>query len=172
MTLQLRTVESRQATDHDFTAFYHREVRAVVGLAVSLSGHTSTGEDIAQEAFARAYREWDRVRTYEKPGAWVRRVVANLAISRWRRRSSEQRALARLRGRPMEPAAFEALDHEFWQAVRSLPRRQALVIALRYIEDRSVRDIAGYLDLPEGTVKSLLHRARRRLSSILTEDAR
>lgn len=172
MTLQLRTVESRQATDHDFTAFYHQEVRAVVGLAISLSGHTSTGEDIAQEAFARAYRDWGKVQTYDNPGAWVRRVVANLAISRWRRRSSEQRALARLRGRDTEPATFEALDHEFWQAVRSLPRRQALVIALRYIEDRPIRDIAGFLDLPEGTVKSLLHRARRRLSSILTEDAR
>lgn len=151
-----------------FADFYAAEARAVVGLAIALTGDPGAGEDVAQEAFARAYRDWDRIGAYDNPGAWVRRVVVNLSVSRWRRRRSERRALTRLRSHAATAeAAFEPVDHAFWAAVRSLPRDQAMAVGLFYIEDRSVADIAACMDRPENTVKSLLHRARARLAELL-----
>jgi RNA polymerase sigma-70 factor (sigma-E family) len=151
-----------------FDAFYEREYRSVVGLAYALSGSRSGAEDIAQDAFLAAYRRWDDIARYEKPGAWVRRVVANMAVSFFRRSISEARALARLaslRHENLAPLPEEA--SEFWKAVRALSRRQAQVIALRYLEDLSIAGIARTLDLAEGTVKAHLHRGSRLLASRL-----
>ncbi|MDH3729509.1 MAG: hypothetical protein OES13_00085 [Acidimicrobiia bacterium] len=55
--------------------FYARECRSVVGLAYVLSGSRLGAEDLAPEAFAAAYRSWDRIGDYDKPGAWVRRLL-------------------------------------------------------------------------------------------------
>jgi RNA polymerase sigma-70 factor (ECF subfamily) len=57
-----------------------------------------------------------------------------------------------------------AADREFWAAVRTLPRRQAQVVALYYLEDRSVADVADILDMTLGTVKRHLYDARRSLA--------
>ncbi len=151
-----------------FDAFYEREYRSVVGLAYALSGSRSGAEDIAQDAFLAAYRRWDDIARYEKPAAWVRRVVANMAVSLFRRSMSEARALARLatlRRESLAPLPEEA--SEFWKAVRALPRRQAQVIALRYLEDLSVADIARTLGVADGTVKAHLHRGSHALASRL-----
>jgi RNA polymerase sigma-70 factor, ECF subfamily len=71
------------------------------------------------EAFLRAHRDWHRVGRYQYPGAWVRRVAANLATSALRRRLIEARALARVWAR-QEPALAElpASGADFWRAVR------------------------------------------------------
>jgi RNA polymerase sigma-70 factor, ECF subfamily len=74
-----------------FEHFYLREYRGVVELAYALSGNRAGAEDIAQEAFLRAHRDWPRVGHYQHPGAWVRRVAANLATSTVRRRLIEAR---------------------------------------------------------------------------------
>ena len=109
-----------------FEHFYLEEYPKVVALVYVLSGSRAGAEDIAQEAFLRAYRDWDRVGSYEHQAAWVRRVAANLATTGLRRRLVEVRALTRLAGR-REPAVdpLAAQDGEFWAAVRALPRRQA-----------------------------------------------
>jgi DNA-directed RNA polymerase specialized sigma24 family protein len=78
-----------------FEDFYLREYIAVVGLAYALSGSRWGAEDLAQEAFLAAHRDWARISTYDRPGAWVRRVVANLSVSGFRRRVAEAKALAR-----------------------------------------------------------------------------
>ena len=103
-----------------FEAFFLREYRGVVELAYALSGNRPGAEDIAQEAFLRAHRDWHRVGGYQHPGAWVRRVAVNLATSAVRRRLIEARALARL-GARQEPALAElpASGADFWRAVRS-----------------------------------------------------
>lgn len=148
-----------------FEDFYRAEFPAVVGLAYALSGSRAGAEDLAQEAFLAAHRNWGRVREYEKPEAWVRRVVANLSVSLIRRRVIEAKALARL-ARRREPPLPELDDEDsgFWSAVRSLPRRQAQVIALHYLEDRPVAEIGEILGVAEGTVKAHLHAARGALA--------
>jgi RNA polymerase sigma-70 factor (ECF subfamily) len=106
---------------------------------------------------------WDRV---DNPGAWVRRVVSNRAVSRWRRRTRELAALTRLAARA-EPVVLEPADDAFWDAVRALPHRQAQVVALYYLEDLSVVAIAGVLGIAGGTVKATLAKARQRLATQL-----
>jgi RNA polymerase sigma-70 factor, ECF subfamily len=148
-----------------FEHFYLREYRGVVELAYALSGNRAGAEDIAQEAFLRAHRDWQRVGHYQHPGAWVRRVAANLATSAVRRRLIEARALARFWAR-QEPSLVElpASQADFWRAVRSLPRRQAQVVALHYLEDLSVVEVARVLGCAEGTVKAHLHTGRETLA--------
>jgi RNA polymerase sigma factor (sigma-70 family) len=144
----------------------------VVDLASALSGSRTSAEDIAQEAFLRAYRDWERVGSHAHQAAWVRRVAANLATSGLRRRLVEARALARLAGR-REPAldVLPASDAEFWRAVRALPSRQAQAVALYYLEDLSIQQTARVLDCAEGTVRGHLARARRTLAHRLRLDA-
>jgi RNA polymerase sigma-70 factor (ECF subfamily) len=163
-----RTQGTAVGSSGTFEEFYEREFRAVVGLAYALSGSRSSAEDLAQEAFLVAHRDWDRVGTYASPEVWVRRVVANLSVSAFRRRVVEAKTLARiaLGYTPALPELSED-DAEFWRAVRSLPRRQAQVIALHYLEDRSVADIAEILGTAEGTVKKHLYDARQALASRL-----
>ena len=155
-----------------FEHFYLEEFPRVVKLAYALSGSRAGAEDIAQEAFLRAYRDWDRIRSYEHQAAWVRRVAANLATSGLRRRVVEARALARLAAR-REPALdpLPAENADFWRAVRALPQRQAQAVALYYLEDRSIAQTAVVLDCAEGTVRAHLAKARRTLARRLRLDA-
>ena len=148
-----------------FEDFYMREYPAVVGLAYALSGSRWGSEDLAQEAFLAAHRDWGRIGSYQQPAAWVRRVVANLAVSAFRRRVAETKALARVALRRGEATPdLAAADPEFWAAVRALPRRQAQVVALYYLEDRSVADVADILGMTPGTVKRHLYDARGTLA--------
>ena len=145
-----------------FEEFYAREFSAVVGLAFALSGSRTASEDLAQEAFLAAHRNWARVAGYERPDLWVRRVVSNMSMSMFRRRYVEARALARFGQRAgTTMPELSADDADFWAAVRSLPRRQAQVIALRYLDDRSVAEIAEILGTATGTVKKQLYDGRQ-----------
>jgi len=148
-----------------------REFEPVVRLAYVLCGNWSTAEDIAQDGFVIAHRKWARIADYDKPEAWVRRVVCDLAVSVIRRRVVEAKALVRLarRQRPSEEP-LAAADEDFWAAVRRLPRRQAQVVALYYLEDLSIGNIAGLMECAEGTVKAHLHKARTNLAALLGEE--
>jgi RNA polymerase sigma-70 factor, ECF subfamily len=143
-----------------FDDFYRREHRHVLGLAFVLTGNQWVAEDTAQDAFTAAFRRWRSIVAYDSPGAWVRRVVCNRAASVLRRRVREAKALMRLAGRTQIYIELDEGDEAFWQAVRRLPPRQAQAVALYYLEDYSVREIAEVLDCSEGTVKTHLSRAR------------
>ena len=153
------------ASPKTFEDFYEREFRSVVGLAYALSGSRSGAEDLAQESFLVAHRDWERVGTFDRPDLWVRRVVANLSVSVFRRRVVEAKTLARIAlGYTPALPELSADDAEFWRAVRSLPRRQAQVIALHYLEDRPVAEVAEILGTAQGTVKKHLYDGRQALA--------
>ena len=98
----------------------------------------------------------------------------NRAASVVRRRVREAQAIVRLAYRTPTHIELDEGDAEFWRSVRALPPRQAQAVALFYLEDYSVRDIAAVLDCSEGTVKTHLSRARtavaRRLRLERVED--
>ena len=150
-----------------FDQLYRNDYRRHVALAYGLSGSRSAAEELAQEAFLAAHRRWDEIGAYDDPSAWLRRVVVNRSVSLLRRRLAEGLALARLGARRELPAALPESDESVWRAVRALPRRQAQVVALHYIDDRSVAAIAAILGCAEGTVKAHLHQARQSLSRTL-----
>jgi RNA polymerase sigma-70 factor (ECF subfamily) len=154
----------------DFVVFYDREIRSVLGLAYVLSGSRTGAEDLAQDAFVAAYRHWNRVGLYENPGAWVRRVAANRSISAGRRRLAESRALLRLGGERVALPELSVDNEGLWASVRRLPQRQTQVIALRYWDRRTAREIAEILELSEATVKSHLQRARQTLAETYRKD--
>jgi RNA polymerase sigma-70 factor (ECF subfamily) len=153
-----------------FDEFFDAEYRRVVGLAYALCGRRMLAEELAQDAFLKAYQRWSVVSTYDDPGAWVRRVVANLATSTLRRRFREARALTRLAARRPVPEELPLDDAAFWTAVQRLPKRQAQCVALHYLEDRSTAEVASVLGISEATVRVHLHRARTQLATTLGED--
>lgn len=138
-----------------FEELYRREFRSLVSLAYGLSGSRRAAEELVQEAFLAAHRRWSKISVYDDPAAWLRRVVVNRSVSGVRRRIAEARAMTRLRARPSRPAVLPEQDEAVWRAVRALPRRQAQVVALHYVEDRPLADIAGLLGCSEGTVKPI-----------------
>ncbi len=147
-----------------FDAFYRAEYPGVAALVYSLTGKADVADDLAQESFLRAHRDWSTVALRRHPEYWVRRVAVNLAISRFRRLGAETRALLRLGpagtsiDTPLQPE-YEA----FWAIVRRLPNRQRQVVALHYVHEMSVAEIATALEIAEGTVKATLHQARANL---------
>jgi RNA polymerase sigma-70 factor, ECF subfamily len=173
-----RLVDVRSSPDavgavEDFDAFYAREYSAIVTLAFALSGSRWAAEDLAQDAFLAAHRDWDRIGAYERPGAWVRHVVTNLSVSAFRRRMAEAKALTRAAvGQPPSVSDLSADGADFWRAVRSLPRRQAQAVTLHYLEDLAVADIAAILGTAEGTVKKHLHEGRKALARRLDIEER
>lgn len=151
-----------------FTAFYRRELPRLVALAAAIAGH-ARAEDVAQEALLRAHRDWDRIAEYDRPGAWVRRVAINLANSSARRLGAERRALGRVAARRTLDAPPPEVDG-FWALVRELPPRQAAAVALHYLDDLSISEIAHALDCAEGTAKAHLHKARQNLARRLRDE--
>ena len=151
-----------------FEAFYRREYPRIAALARVLTGPVGA-EDHAQEAMLVAYRRWREVSQMADPAMWVRRVCVNKATSQLRRRAAEARAMIRLRGRRDLTPVLESDDEDFWAAVRGLPRRQAQAVALHYIYDLSVADVAATLQISEGTAKTHLSRARASLALVLSE---
>ena len=154
--------------EETFRRFYQEHVGAVLGLVVALQRDVSAAEDITQEAFARAWRRWDRIGRLDRPGAWVRRVALNLARSRYRRLRTEIAGLARL-GRPEVTVTDVSNDPAIWNEVRRLPRRQAEVIVLTYVDDLDSHDAAEVLGIDAATVRAHLTRARRTLEQRLEE---
>lgn len=153
-----------------FESFFATEYGRVVGLTFVLCGRRAVAEELAQDAFVQAYRRWSVVSGYDDPGAWVRRVAVNLATSTLRRRTREVRALTRLAARRSPVAELVVTDDAFCEAVRRLPKRQAQCVALHYLEDRSVADVAALLDLAEATVRVHLHQGRAALATALGEE--
>ncbi len=152
----------------DFDSFYRREFPSMVALASSLGASPQVAEDLAQDAMVKAHRNWKKIGQYDNPGTWVRRVTINLATSSGRRKTSELKAKMRLRSTatyvpPMSSPSTEPV----WEAVAELPAKQRAAIALHYLEDRPVSQIAEILECSPSTAKVHLHKARTRLAEVL-----
>ena len=135
-----------------FEDFYEREFPAVVELAPRCRGADRVRR-AGQEAFLLAHRDWDRLGPCARPDVWVRRVVANLSVSALRRRVVEAKTLARIALGYSGRCPSSRPRRRGGRAVRSLPARQAQVVALHYLEDRPVAEIAERLGTAEGAVR-------------------
>jgi len=153
-------------SDEEFREFMRGRWAATVRLAYGLTGDTGHAEDVAQDAFARAYASWGRVSRAGDPQAYVRRIV----INEYRRRFRKQRVAEELPGVlpdagtvPPGPEERSAL----LDALRSLGPRQRAVIVLRYWMDLSEREIAQAMGVSPGTVKSNVSRGLAALARAL-----
>jgi RNA polymerase sigma-70 factor (ECF subfamily) len=161
------------ADTQGFDEFYIATVGRLLGQLFPVTGDLHEAEEIVQEAFARASTRWSRIRDYDLPEAWVRRVAMNLAADRGRRLQRQTRALLRAGPPPAVPAAsVEALA--LAEALRTLPMHQRQAIVLHHLVDLPVEEVAATLGARPGTVKSWLARGRHALAARLgdTEEVR
>ena len=141
-------------------------------VALGVLHNREDAEDVAQEAFVRAYRNFHKLRDRERFRGWLARITWRLAIDRWRdarRRGLREEFLAQ--EAPSAAVEDVASSHEFQRhlarAIESLPAKLRLVLILAAIEGYDLREVALILGLPEGTVKSRLHFARKKLAESL-----
>jgi RNA polymerase sigma-70 factor (ECF subfamily) len=129
-------------------------------------------EDVAQEAFIKAHRNFRRLRNRSSFRAWLVRLTWRLAIDRQRaNRRRTNRDVEHSRLMPTAANSDAAIVNEratqVWQAIDRLPEKLRLPIVLSGIEGHDIREISRLLRLPEGTVKSRLFHARERLKESL-----
>lgn len=146
--------------DAEFEAFFRAEYPNLVG-ALSVAIGPEQAADVAQEAFVRANARWSRVRTMDRPGAWVRRVALNLTLDHHRKAQRRRRINPLLATESRVELVPE--DRDLADAVAELPAAQRLAVVLHYLLDMRVAEVAFELGIAEGTVKANLHRARSTL---------
>ena len=148
-------------------------------VALGVLRNREDAEDVAQEAFLRAYQNFHRLRERASFRSWLTRIAWRLAIDRCRtagRRERSQAPLLRVEAATAAEAGAPSVEaivasREFRQrldrAMDELPEKLRLVLVLAAIEGHNMSEVAGMLGLPEGTVKSRLHLARKRLAGKL-----
>lgn len=149
-----------------FDECYRATSRRLLSYTYALTGDWAQSQDLVQEAYMRAWRQWGRISEYEDVEAWLRLVVSRLATDAWRRLGRWRRAM-RLLGTsddaqpPSEAAVLVA------RALRDLPPSQRQAMALHYLFDLPVAQIAADAGVPVNTVKSWLSRGRSTLATVL-----
>lgn len=164
--------------DEAFRVLIEREQANVIGLCRRILGDRREAEDVAQEAFVRAYRALPTYRGDGPFGAWLGRIASRLALARLKRPSELRADPTREQGWLVDAAdsvdpQLMALDEErraeVLHAVSTLPEPQRRIVAMRFYGDMSLEEISTATGAPVGTVKSRLHRAlaalRRRMGS-------
>jgi RNA polymerase sigma-70 factor (sigma-E family) len=134
---------------------------SLVRLACLLTRDAQLAEDFVQEVLGHAYPRWARIVRADHPDLYVRKMLVNANLSRWRRRSSREVVEGTLRERStaadhsVEFAERDAL----WRLIVALPRRQRAIVVLRYYEDLDDAAIAEILDCSPSTVRTHAMRA-------------
>lgn len=144
-----------------FEVSYRRLVVQLYGV----TGDLAEAEDVVQEAFVRAVAARNRFRRVDNHEAWLRTTAIHLHRNRFRK----MRNFSRIRHRLEHPTDPAGLEEHVWviNALRALPEHQRQVLALHYLADLSVNEIAAALGCATGTVKSRLKRGREALAETL-----
>lgn len=153
-----------------FDEFYLASVRRLTGQLYAMTGDRGEAEDAVQEAFARAWQHWGRVRGYADPEGWVRTVACRISVSAWRKarnRSSAHRRLGPADDLPGISPDYVAIV----SALRQIPVAQRQAVVLHHLVGLPVDEIARQSRVPAGTVKARLVRGRRALHALLSDSA-
>jgi len=160
--------------DEAFAELVRRHQGKIRGLLLRLSANPTLADDLAQEVFLRAYRGLVGFEGRARFSTWIYRIAYNVFLNH-RTRTRELAAL---------PSGFESqaaapddelsarrcdMRRDLSAAIAALPERYRVVVTLYYLEDVSYPEIAEVLELPLGTVKTHLHRAKKMLREQLRE---
>ena len=153
--------------DEAIRTFLLRDHGRVVRAVAVVCGDRQRAEDAVQDALVDV---WTKNREVDDLTGWVTTAALHRARSRWRTLAAERRAFDRLAAQSRtrsDPGPSGAADGWLADALKDLPRAQREVVALHYLLDMTVADVAVRLDIAEGTVKAHLHRARTTLRGAL-----
>ena len=145
-----------------FEEFAAAETRRLLGLARVLCGNDHDAWDLTQDALTRVSRRWDRLAHHDNLGAYARTTLVNLHKNARRRRREVPVADPPDRAAPVEPGTT-SLDAWLDDAMRALPHRQRVAVALTYLEDRPIGEVAEVLRCGVATAKTHLARGRESL---------
>lgn len=168
----VRDVDVARIRDFDAFVASHRD--RAVGLAWRLAGgDAAAAEDIAQEAFLRAYRGLGQFREEAKMSTWFYRILTNEAQRHLRWRWVRQRVAGEMPADPPDPRPAATGDPKLRErvahAVADLPRGQREVFVLVHLEGFTVSEAAAITGCAAGTIKSHLHRALGKLRKALAD---
>jgi RNA polymerase sigma factor (sigma-70 family) len=162
-----RTNPSAVGPTDDFESFFRREHPRLLAIAVAIVGDREVARELVQDALLKAFSSWSKIAILDSPGGWTRRVLINLSIDVHRRHRRERGALTRLQASSTVEAPSLPTP-ALWSAVHDLPRLQRAVVALYYVDDMPIADVAIVLGVSPGTVKTSLSRARGVLAPTLS----
>ncbi|HEV7942697.1 MAG TPA: SigE family RNA polymerase sigma factor [Solirubrobacteraceae bacterium] len=167
----------RDRTRAEFDRFVASNLDGLLRTAYLITSEVTEAEDLVQECLLRVARRWPKVRLMDRPDAYARRVLVNLALDGARRRARCWQELATLDGEPPQVRVDQDSHHdaigtravtsELLDALRLLPARQRVVLVLRYFGDFSEAQVAETLGCSVGTVKSTTSRGLWRMREAL-----
>ena len=164
----------RDQREREFTEFFAARAPALRRTAYVVVRDWHVAEDLTQQALAKLYVAWPRVREDTRM-AYARRVVVNECLSHVRRHRPETPTETVPERAVREPGDRDAHD-VLGRAIAELPPRQRAIVALRFFEDLPVSEVGRLLGIADGTVKSQTHRAlltlRQHLPHLVLEETR
>lgn len=168
MSEEILATEQRRGTPEEpdvLRDVFEGSYRRLVVQLYAVTGDSAEAEDLVQEAFVRAAAAGRRFLKVENHEAWLRTAAINLHRNRWRK----MRNYSKIRHRFERPTDLAGLEEHVAviAALRALPAPQREALALYYLADLPVAEIAVMLGCPTGTVKSRLKRGRDALATTL-----
>ncbi|MRH43828.1 RNA polymerase sigma factor SigW [Aquibacillus halophilus] len=164
-----------QSAFEDVVAFYQNRVYQI---CYRIIGNSHEAEDLAQEAFIRAYVNIHSFDTRRKFSTWLYRIATNITIDRIRKKKPDYFLDAQIKGtdgldmysqlpadQPLPEDEVESIELQNYiqEEIMKLPAKYRSVIALRFVDELSLNEISEVLDIPVGTVKTRIHRGREAL---------
>ena len=161
---------SSHRPDDEFAELFAATYPQVVRTVWFVIHDRAAAEEIAQDAFTELFRDWPRLRNFDRPELWARRVAIRKAqreASRRTRRVALEQAAA---SPPVVEDGVRLPDPELIAAIRGLPAKQRAIVVLFYLEDRPMEEVADLVGCSTSTGFVHLHHARRRLAATLGEE--
>ena len=168
-TLAVGRETARDTTEAEFREIFAASYPRLLVQLYGVTGNAAEAEDLVQEAFVRAAATGKKFIGLDNPEAWLRTVAINSHRSRWRKQRNFARIRDRAASRPPDlPALEDRID--VIDALRRMPASQREVVALHYLADLDIAEVARTLRIAEGTVKSRLSRGREALALALADE--
>lgn len=155
--------EAAAGAPADFDATFRAHYWPMVRSLTVACGDREVAADAVQDAFTRAYARWRRIARYDDPAGWVRHVALNRIRDHFRKAERGRRAVDRLGSQTDHTVAGPEPRADVGALLAPLPGQQRTAMALFYVEQCSVREIAEAMGLSEGAVKYHLHAGRSTL---------
>lgn len=165
-----RIAAPRTTRDRDFERFFVEAESELLHFCWGLTLDRELARDVAQEAMARAWRDWDAISS-GNPAGWLRTVALNLVRTRWRSGRRGDAAVLRLAVRDRDDGVElpPPVRHEVRAALAELPERQREAVVLHHLLDLPVAQVAELMGIGEPATKTHLQRGRAALHALLAE---